>query len=63
VEDRSTTYGDGTGIDLCGARTYTLTGPSNFATFASIIDNGDATYDINIDTSTDSLVGQHTVIM
>ena len=63
MEDRSTTYGDGTGIDLCGTRTYTLTGPSNFADFASIIDNGGGSYSINIDTSTDTLVGSHDVIM
>lgn len=58
-DDRSLTYGDGTGIDLCGARTYAFTAPANHATFAVIQNPSTNNYLIKVETSSDALVGTH----
>jgi hypothetical protein len=63
LESRSIAYGDGTGIDLCGARTYAFTLPANHASFATIQNLGSNNHAISVQTSSDLLVGIHTINM
>jgi hypothetical protein len=63
LESRSVAYGDGTGIDLCGARTYAFTAPANHATFATINDLGSNNHNISVHTASDALVGTHLINM
>jgi hypothetical protein len=63
-DDRSQSYGDGTNSDLCGTRSYSIEGPTDWDDFATLTQVDATNWKITIETPNDDVyVGEYDVIL